>query len=364
VAVELPVETIEELPDAAIVNAVSDRKEVTKTLRWQHIVLVAVAGWLMLWATVLALQSLKFRWRMRQLTDAAPSHRQLLASICRGWNIKRKVRLFNSSQFEEPVAFGMLRWTILLPAQVESRLNREELTALLCHELAHLTRGDIFWLNCGRLLTSCFAFQPMNFVARRRWQEHAEFQCDDWAVEGNTDRLTLARSLTLVAEWQAKRQVCAGVVSAGGERFHITNRVERLVADAKPDQWQRRPRRIAVFGAGVIAIVALVVLSPQTQGVEPIKPTVDAATLATSPKLAESKSELVEVSKSIVDESDIGELLGAVNGLHTDIQSLLNDLEQLQPVLDELAKDPIVAAKVEKLRRRVQQLTSNSENIA
>ena len=299
---------------------------------------------------------------MRQISEAAPSHRQLLTSICRRRNIKRNVRLFNSNQFEEPVAFGIFRWTILLPAQVESRLNREELTALLFHELAHLQRGDIFWLICGRFLTSCFAIQPLNFVARRRWQEHAEFQCDDWAIDGGTDRLTLARSLTLVAEWQAKRQVCTGVVSASGQRFHITDRVERLVADAQPDKWTGRPQRIAVCGAGLIALVALVVWSPQINGAAEFETIVEWP-LAESVEVFEPyESSPASPTVMAEDEVAMDQLLDAVSGLHTDIELLLGDLEQLEPMLDELAKDPAVAEKVAKLRQRVQQFSTSSDS--
>ena len=169
--------------------------------RWHGtwILQLATLAWFALSLSYFGCQSLRFRWRMRHEVEAAPSHRKLLDGICERCGIRRRVRLLKSDSFEEPVAYGLFRWTIVVPAQVEKRLNRNELSALFSHELAHLTRGDIVWLIMGRVLTTCFAFQPLNFLARRQWQLHAQFQCDDWAVERSVDRLTLARSLTLVA---------------------------------------------------------------------------------------------------------------------------------------------------------------------
>ncbi len=69
----------------------------------------------------------------------------------------------------EPFACGLLRWTIVLPAGIEQRLSGSEMKALLAHEVAHLVRRDPWWLWLGEVLCTCLAFQPLNFLARRRW---------------------------------------------------------------------------------------------------------------------------------------------------------------------------------------------------
>lgn len=317
-------------------------------------------GWFSLSLVYLAWQSLQFRWQMRHVSEAAPSHRRLLDSICEIHGLKRRVRLLKSDRFEEPVAYGLFRQTILIPSQVERRLNRDELAALLSHELAHLTRGDIVWLVIARVLTTCFAFQPLNFLARRRWQEHAEFQCDDWAVDRNVDRLTLARSLTLVAEWRAGRKGCAGVVSAGGTRFHISDRVERLVAEAVPDLWRGGLRRLAVHFAALVAAGAVIAFGPQTgsadRGAEESKSKTETAETETG---SDAGSQSVAGRGSPEDETatisteEISALIREVEGLSGDVSELLAELRTIEPLLAKLEQRPELAEQVSQLRIRI-----------
>ncbi|MFT5094647.1 MAG: hypothetical protein ACI93T_003487, partial [Porticoccaceae bacterium] len=296
-------------------------------------------------------QTLRFRWQMRHVRAASPSHRKLLDTVCESRGVTRKVRLLRSDQFVEPVAYGLLSWTILLPAQIEKRLNRDELTALLSHELAHLTRGDICWLVIGRVLTTCFAFQPLNFLAKQSWQEHAEFQCDDWAVDRNVDRLTLARSLTLVAEWRAGQVRCAGVVSAGGSHFHVSNRVERLVADAVPDNWRGGPRRLALHLVALLTAALLITFGPQIGDAE-------RANAETTQKSAGATDEVTSVEAEVASEDDgsvasISELIREVEGLSGDVSVLLAELRTFEPLLAELEQRPHLADQVSQLRIRI-----------
>lgn len=341
--------------------AVFEQRAAASTGSWHRTLACWTAlGWFSLSLLYLAWQSLQFRWQMRHVSEAAPSHRKLLDSICESHGLKRRVRLLKSDRFEEPVAYGLFRQTILIPSQVERRLNRDELAALLSHELAHLTRGDIVWLVIGRVLTTCFAFQPLNFLARRRWQEHAEFQCDDWAVDRNVDRLTLARSLTLVAEWQARRRSCAGVVSAGGGRFHISDRVERLVAEAVPDLWRGGSRRLAVHFAALFTAAAVIAFGPQTgsaeRGAEETKS--KTATVETESGNDADSQPAFDEGLSIdetaaISTEEISALIREVEGLSGDVSELLAELRTIEPLLAKLEQRPELADQVSQLRTRI-----------
>jgi beta-lactamase regulating signal transducer with metallopeptidase domain len=315
---------------------------ISRVVRW------LAAAWFSTSLLWFVWQTLRFRRQMRHVRSASTSHRKLLDSICESRGVTRKVRLLRSDQFVEPVAYGLLSWTILLPAQIEKRLNRDELTSLLSHELAHLTRGDIFWLMIGRVLTTCFAFQPLNFLAKRNWQEHAEFQCDDWAVDRNVDRLTLARSLTLVAEWRAGQVRCAGVVSAGGSHFHVSDRVERLVAEAVPDNWRGGARRLVIHLMAMLTAALLIAFGPQIGDAERVN----------AESAQKSAAATGEVAAEITSEDDgsvasISELIREVEGLSGDVSVLLAELRTFEPLLAELEQRPHLADQVSQLRIRI-----------
>ena len=310
-------------------------------------------GWWGFAVSYLVLQSICFRWQMRNANEASKSHVELLASVCRSSGIHRRVRLLRSTQFEEPVAYGVFRWTILIPSHIDKRLNRAELAALLTHELAHLQRGDIYWLMIGRLLTTCFLFQPWNLLARKRWQQHAEFLCDDWAIERQSvDRITLARSLTLVAEWRTGNKLVVGVVSAGGPHSHVTDRVERLLQDRSgPDAWTTRGRRLVTSLVAMLMIGFIVLWGPQFG---------NAVTPQALPEINESESDADNLD--IVDTESVSkitptdELKEEWKLLHTDIDALTEDLKMTEAALAEMEKSPERSSDLARLRRQVAEL--------
>jgi beta-lactamase regulating signal transducer with metallopeptidase domain len=195
-------------------------------LQLAGIVLVAAVG---IGSVVFVGQWLMFVFATRGLKPADGGRRQTLAQLLTRMGIERRVDLLVSGRLLEPVAFGLWRWKIVLPENLEQRLTNDELASLLAHEIAHLARGDVFWLHVGRLLTTALAWQPLNFLARCEWQAESEFLCDDWATHRAVDSLVLARCLTLVAEWRTDRSSGVIALPIGGHRSHLTERIERLL---------------------------------------------------------------------------------------------------------------------------------------
>jgi beta-lactamase regulating signal transducer with metallopeptidase domain len=118
---------------------------------------------------LIAVQSFRLRSRFSQSKELQDGMARLaLDRFLKQNKIRSKIRLLSSVKQKEPVAYGIFVWTIILPEKIEQRLNKEELKSLLAHEVAHLVRGDVWWLWIGRVLCSCLAFQPLNLLARRR----------------------------------------------------------------------------------------------------------------------------------------------------------------------------------------------------
>src|SRR5437879_8786015 len=153
----------------------------------------------------------------------------MLDELCRMVPRARAIRLLAAPDDPEPAAFGINRWTIVLPERAVKELPEDELRALLAHELAHLVRGDSIWLCISRVICSCLAFQPLNHLARREWQRAAEILCDHWAVGRTGTPLALARCLTVVAGWRLSGRASAALLAATGRKSGLADRIERLV---------------------------------------------------------------------------------------------------------------------------------------
>lgn len=168
--------------------------------------------------------------------------------------IARSVRLMRSTQNGGPSVFGWRAWTLLIPEGIEHQLDEKQQQAMLAHEIGHLVRGDIRWLWVGRVLCSCFAFQPLNFLARNRWQRASEYLCDRWAIEHGATSISLAKCLTQLASHRVASPALY-LLSAVGTRKTILDRVQRLTSPCPTvDPWGFRSHRL---GSGVAAVVVL-----------------------------------------------------------------------------------------------------------
>lgn len=222
--------------------------------------LVALSGW-----GLFQLFSEHSAFRQRLAGCRAVSHgaaREILNQLLQQAGVRRPVTLLMSDDDLEPGACGWLRWQIVLPSRAVEDLPPQELRALLAHELAHLVRGDQWWLLVGRVLVVCLGWQPFNRIALREWQRASEYLCDAWAIQRDVERISLARCLTTVAEWRlVGMATIAGLGS--GNTSNLTQRVERLIDDAElNDPWQRYSRRHLLSAVGGLVAVGMVGYAP------------------------------------------------------------------------------------------------------
>jgi len=196
--------------------------------------------------------------------DGGPA-RRLLDELRLQVPRRPEVQLLSTPSDPEPAAFGIRRWTIVLPERAIHELSEDELRALLAHELAHLVRGDARWLCASRIICSCLAFQPLNHLARREWQRAAEYLCDEWAVSRTGTPLALARCLTEVAGWRLSGRPSAALLAATGRKSGLADRVERLLAADMFKTWNERLGRRRMLFAGTIIVGLVAICAPRVQ---------------------------------------------------------------------------------------------------
>ena len=104
---------------------------------------------------------------------------ELLAQMCNG----RLPRLYYNQLATTPMILGVFRPMIILP---DKDYSKEQLHAILSHELTHLRRKDIFikWLTL--IATALHWFNPIVWLARREIDRSCELSCDE-AVIRNLD---------------------------------------------------------------------------------------------------------------------------------------------------------------------------------
>lgn len=109
--------------------------------------------------------------------------------------ISRRVAVRVSTELTGPFTAYCLRPVIWLPLALLTQLPREQLEALLAHELAHIARLDWLWNGLQCLLESLLFFHPAVWWLGRRIRHERELACDELAVASAGDAIALAEAL-------------------------------------------------------------------------------------------------------------------------------------------------------------------------
>lgn len=120
--------------------------------------------------------------------------------------ITRPIPLFVAEHFGPALVRRRCGTSLIVPLEGWDRLSEAERVSVLRHELQHYRRGDIVKSFLVRLLALPHWFNPLAWVAARRFEDAAEWACDEAALvptagEGEDQAVaTYARALVSLHE--------------------------------------------------------------------------------------------------------------------------------------------------------------------
>lgn len=110
-----------------------------------------------------------------------PDWQQPLYEIADRLGLAAAPQLLRSNDVKMPFACGLMRCTIVLPAECDD-WSTERRSAVLIHELGHVRRRDLVGHTLGRFACALYWFHPMVWTAARRLRAESERACDDLAL--------------------------------------------------------------------------------------------------------------------------------------------------------------------------------------
>jgi beta-lactamase regulating signal transducer with metallopeptidase domain len=209
----------------------------------------------------LAFGTARVWWMARRARPAdvwVPLGEELAESL----GLDRRVMFLSGDRDAMPMAWGLIRARVLLPADADEwPVSRQRV--VLLHELAHVKRRDCMTQLISQLACAAYWFNPLVWIAARRLRAERERACDDLVLAAGTrgsdyadHLLDIARSLRAGA-WPTWSAVTMA---------HRSQLEGRLMAILDPALPRRSPTRRSIALCAALAIVCIVSLA----GVRPV----------------------------------------------------------------------------------------------
>ncbi len=227
-----------------------------------------VAIWLVGVGAVLArlgIGLVAVQWVRRRTTPVvdAPWLR-LAVDLAAGLGITQRVTFLESRSATMPMAFGIFKPAVLMPADAV-RWPVERLRIVLLHELAHVRRRDCLTHTVAQVACAIYWFNPLAWVAARRIRAERERACDDLVLACGTRGSDYAEELLEIARVMRAGRFPALVTGATLAMAHRTQLEGRLIAILDP----KLPRSGVSRRRGLIAVATVGCLLPPLAAMQP-----------------------------------------------------------------------------------------------
>ena len=174
--------------------------------------------------------------------------------------LRRRVRVLECSGMSVPVAFGILRPTVVVPAGFWDRFSRDEQEVMLAHELAHLAARDPLWQLVAELACAMAWWHPAVWWSRGRLRAVSETAADEASLLVPGGPSALAGCLVALGRRMVGPRPLGWLSFQGsGFRSGLGRRVERLLS--LKSERRGGPARTGLTAARLVLPVALVVVS-------------------------------------------------------------------------------------------------------
>jgi bla regulator protein BlaR1 len=178
------------------------------------------------------------QWMVRRLAQRAiaievsdPQWTDLLFDCATQMGVRRPVRLLRSLERSMPMAFGVWRPSVLIPA-VADTWSEDRRRAVLLHELAHIARRDCLTQAMAATACAVYWIHPGVWWIAQRLRVERELACDDRVLRAGARAREYAEHLLELAYTLGGYRAPALVV-AMARRRHVEGRMLAVLDAAR-----------------------------------------------------------------------------------------------------------------------------------
>jgi HEAT repeat protein/beta-lactamase regulating signal transducer with metallopeptidase domain len=208
---------------------------------------------------------LAVRWLARRTAPVLDAPWLPLAvELASDLGVTHRLRFLESARATMPMACGILRPTVLMPADAV-RWPIERLRIVLLHELAHVKRRDCLTHVVVQLACALYWFNPLAWIAARHIRTERERACDDLVLASGTRGADYAEELLEIARGMRAGRFPAlltGATLAMAHRSQLEGRLIAILDPRVPRAGVSRVRAAVAMATVACALPPLATLQP------------------------------------------------------------------------------------------------------
>lgn len=154
-----------------------------------------------------------------------------------GWRNAITIRL--SSRVNVPVVFGHLKPLVLLPVALATRLDVQQLEAIILHEIGHVKRHDYLFNILQSVIETLLFFNPFTRWIAANIRLEREHCCDDFVLKHTRQSLPYAYVLLALEEYRSA-SLSPAMAADGNSKSPLFNRIKRITNMTTPQQKNQR----------------------------------------------------------------------------------------------------------------------------
>ena len=143
--------------------------------------------------------------------------------------IDRKVALLQSSFIQTPIAVGLIKPLIIIPASVFLQMDPSQLECIIAHELIHIRRYDCV-INVFQSVAEIFFFyHPAIWWMSATIRREREFAADAAVLNTSGNHITYATALANLEEIRHLTKINAPSIAMAANGGNLMQRIERIL---------------------------------------------------------------------------------------------------------------------------------------
>ncbi|WP_316800285.1 M56 family metallopeptidase [Pedobacter frigidisoli] len=185
--------------------------------------------------------------------------KNIFAHVTAQLNIKKQIRFNLSALVNVPLVIGYLKPVVLFPVALVNQLDKDQVEAILIHELSHIRRNDFLLNLIKTAIETLLFYNPFVWMAGRFIHIEREHACDDLVLKITGKPLNYAHAL-LKLELLKDKSSPAYAMAATGKTQNLYQRIKRITN--MKTNYLNAKQQMAALTLGIACIFSIAWINP------------------------------------------------------------------------------------------------------